>query len=824
MIILSFVIFGTIFWIHYKQRAIFEQTVASLENLRQARTELTKGFLYASLAGDPALPFDRNQGLSLLQQAASSLETALRQSSSNETETFTPESSEAIRIYREGIEEFKQKQEEWQKESSSPKTETELRIAFLKLEQQADAIDAQTRKNLENLSGKLDIEFGLIYIIGLFLLSGGGIAVYFSQRFEEKSIFKIKKTQIQLKQAVQAATVGLWDYNLENRKLITSKEWKDILGYREGEIKDEIREWKKLLHSNDLKSLEEKLKQTIHLSLPKSQLEFRIRHKDGSYRWIICSASAFYDDNGKPLRFFGANLDITEIKTAQEQLQKSEQRFQTLVDEAPDGIFIQIDDKFAYVNQQCLRIFGAESSIDLIETPVAERFHHDFRERVLEWFKTLTLEKKSVSLKEKIILQMNGTELFVEISAIPFNFAGKDGCLVFMRDITTRKQLEQELLQSQKMEGIGRLAGGIAHDFNNLLTVIMAYTSLAVRNPSDQEKLISYLENIKIAGDRAVNLTSQLLAFARKQIISPRNLSLNEIILNIHILIARLIGEDIEIKMFLDEDLWIINADKGQFEQILLNLAANARDAMPNGGTLTIETSNVVLDANYAERHRKFEPGEYILLAVSDTGTGMEKSVQEHIFEPFFTTKELGKGTGLGLATCHGIVKQNGGHIWLYSEPNEGTTFKIYMPRAVAANSEIAETADKAQEERNGTETILLVEDEPIVRQIGVETLQTLGYQIIECESGIEAVEKVKKFEGKIDLLLTDVVMPQMSGKELAQNLLEILPDLRVLYVSGYTENTIVHHGILEDEVDFLQKPYTITSLAKKVREVLDKE
>jgi CheY-like chemotaxis protein len=371
------------------------------------------------------------------------------------------------------------------------------------------------------------------------------------------------------------------------------------------------------------------------------------------------------------------------------------------------------------------------------------------------------------------------------------------------------------------MESIGRLAGGIAHDFNNLLTAIMGYNELAQGEVAADSNLAKFLSNVGHAAERATNLTRQLLAFARRQIIEPKVVVLNDLIADVGSLLRRLIGEDIELITLPRSDLWMVKIDPGQFEQLLINLAVNARDAMPQGGKLLIETSNVTLDTEYTRTHVEVSPGDYAMLAVSDTGQGMDATIQQHIFEPFFTTKEPGRGTGLGLATVYGIVKQHGGHVWLYSEPGKGTTFKIYLPRA-------EEAAPETRRPREiefipcGTETILLVEDDVLVRDMAAQALDAQGYAVLSAASGAEALRTAQEFAGEIHLLLTDVVMPQMSGRTLAERLQSTRPNLKVLYASGYTDNTIVHHGMLEPGIALLQKPFTPASLTRKVRETLD--
>ncbi len=390
------------------------------------------------------------------------------------------------------------------------------------------------------------------------------------------------------------------------------------------------------------------------------------------------------------------------------------------------------------------------------------------------------------------------------------------------RDVTRELQLEEQYRQAQKMEAIGRLSGGVAHDFNNLLVVITGYSELLLQRHLDAHSpLRNYVEEIRKAGERAATLTQQLLAFSRKQVMQPEVLDLNLIVGNMEKMLRRLIGEDIDLVTMLAEELGRVKADPGQIEQVMMNLAVNARDAMPHGGKLTIETANIVVDETYTHRHFGMKSGPYVMLAVSDTGMGMDEKTRSRIFEPFFTTKERGKGTGLGLATVYGIVKQSGGEIWVYSEPGHGSVFKVYLPRVdeVVAGSELRPGPSGLP---RGQETLLLVEDEEAVRTLSRQVLEMCGYTVLEARHGEEALLLCEQYQAPIHLLVTDVIMPQMSGYELAQRLLPLRPELKVIYTSGYTDDAIVHHGVLEPGLFFLQKPFTPNSLASKVREVLD--
>ena len=418
-------------------------------------------------------------------------------------------------------------------------------------------------------------------------------------------------------------------------------------------------------------------------------------------------------------------------------------------------------------------------------------------------------------------LRKDGTEFPIEVSLSPLHT--EQGMLISsgIRNITERVALEERLRQSQKMEAVGRLAGGIAHDFNNLLTVILGYTQIVADGIARDSRLSDSTAQIKSAADRAAGITRQLLAFSRKQVLSPRVINLNNVVINLDSLLRRLIGEDIEVLTAPANDLGTVKADPGQIEQVIMNLALNSRDAMPNGGKLTLETSNAILDDTYARQHQPVEPGRYVMLAVSDTGIGMSAETLTRIFEPFYTTKEVGKGTGLGLSMVYGIIKQSGGYVWVYSEPNQGTTFKIYLPRI----DQPVEGTDAVKQPVNvmrGTETILLVEDDPQLRQLSSSVLAHCGYNVLTASTPEEGLAICEANHNEIRLLVTDVVMPRMNGRQLAERVAKIRPQIRVLYISGYTDNAIVHYGVLDPGLWFLPKPFTLSGLVTKVREVLD--
>jgi signal transduction histidine kinase/CheY-like chemotaxis protein len=436
---------------------------------------------------------------------------------------------------------------------------------------------------------------------------------------------------------------------------------------------------------------------------------------------------------------------------------------------------------------------------------------------------------KETLRRETTILSMNGQWYNITIDPILDELGHLLGAVNIISDITERKQaeermktLQEQFLQSQKMEAIGQLAGGVAHDFNNLLTVINGYSDLILEDIDEKNRFFQDVKEIKKASEHAASLTRQLLAFSRKQILQPKILDINSVVLNMDKMLRRMIGEDIQMVTLLSKDLGRMKADPGQIEQVILNLAVNARDAMPKGGKLTIETANVELDEEYAHTHINVTPGRYVMLSISDNGIGMSKEIIEHIFEPFFTTKEKEKGTGLGLSTVYGIIKQSGGNIWIYSEPGQGTTFKIYLPQ-LEKDDEMIEQSDLSHQSLQGSETILLVEDEEGVRRVARAILERNGYSILEASNAEEALRTVQENHSyPIHLLLTDVVMPGMNGRELADRLILKRPGMKVLFMSGYTGNAIIHHEILKVGMAYIQKPFTPNTLTHKVREFLD--
>ncbi|HUO25002.1 MAG TPA: ATP-binding protein [Candidatus Aquilonibacter sp.] len=510
------------------------------------------------------------------------------------------------------------------------------------------------------------------------------------------------------------------------------------------------------------------------------------------------------------------------LRAAQEGLRRSEINFRSLVTNAPYGI-CRCDSagQLLHSNPAMQTMLGY-SSEELVGIHLGGLYVDTH-----QWFQLADYLREGEPFTGLIVEWKRKDEnpIVVRVSGRAVS-DGDNGRVfeLYTEDVTERRALEQQLRQSQKMEAVGRLAGGIAHDFNNLLMVILGYSEfLLERVGPEVAALRTPAQEISNAAHRASTLTRQLLAFSRKQMLAPKILDLNEVVTENLKMLTRMIGEDIDLVMVPGAELGAVRADAGQIEQVIMNLAVNARDAMPSGGKLTLETSNVSLDEDYARFHAPLKPGNYIMLAISDTGAGMDAETQSHIFEPFFTTKGT-KGTGLGLSTVYGIIKQSGGYIWVYSEPGKGTTFKIYLPRVADQAESAAQvaTAKEVPAVEPGSETILLVEDEANLRYLARQYLQKQGYRVIEAADGAVAMQIAVAHEGVIHLLLTDVIMPGMNGRELAQRISEIRPNVKILYMSGYTENVIGHNGMLDAGVRLLQKPFNLRDLKDKVREVLD--
>ena len=640
---------------------------------------------------------------------------------------------------------------------------------------------------------------------------------------------QLRRTMEFVSLAHAVAHIGTWEWDIASDAVTWSEETYRIFGVAPAARPMSVADYLDLIYPEDRDAVREAVRGAIETGAP-FEVDHRIVRPDGSVRSLHGRGGLVSDSAGRPVRLIGAVLDITARKQAEESLRQANDRLQVIIQSSPLAILsLDAAGVVRLWNPAAERVFGWTAA-EVTGQPlpnIPEGSEKEFRELLRR-----VLQGESVTGVELVRRRKDGAAVTVNLFAAPLHEAdGRiTGILGLVEDVTGVKRLEQQFLQAQKMEAVGQLAGGVAHDFNNLLTVILGSTELLLEMlPSDHPGRDDAEETRK-AALRAADLTRQLLAFSSQQVLAPRILSLNEVVANMDRMLQRSIGDDIELRTALAEHLGAVRADPGQLEQVIVNLAVNARDAMPRGGKLTIETANVALDQSYAQGHTVVVPGAYVMLAVSDTGVGMDAATQARVFEPFFTTKAKGKGTGLGLATAYGIVNQSGGYVWVYSEPGRGSTFKVYLPR-VHAPLEQASPDPIVTASLRGSETILLVEDQKEVRSLIHKMLEARGYQVLVAASGPEAIRLGTRPDARrpaqqrgriIDLLVTDVVMPGMTGRDVGLVLTAAHPKMRVLYVSGYTDESIAHHGMLEPGIAFLQKPFTAEALARKVREVLD--
>jgi two-component system cell cycle sensor histidine kinase/response regulator CckA len=642
------------------------------------------------------------------------------------------------------------------------------------------------------------------------------IARIIERRRAEKKLFESEE---RCRDLIENAHDLIYSHDLEGNYTSINKAGEQITGYSREEV----------LRMNFAQTVApEYLKKAHQIIVSKlagekiTVYDLEILAKDGRRVAVEVNIRLVYRD-GVAVGVQGIARDITERKRAEAALREAEEKYRSIFENAVEGIFQSTcDGRFIAVNPAMARILGYESPDELIahRADIEVPYYVDSNSRA-ELEQTLAehgivigfeceiyrkdLSKVWMVKNIRAIRDDQGTVLYYEGST---------------QDITERKMLGEQLRHAQKMEAIGQLAGGIAHDFNNLLTAIGGYSEISMNLLQAEDPLRYNLEEIKKASDRAAALTRQLLAFSRKQVLQPKVLDLNSIVSELEKMLRRLIGEDIELCTALNPDLSSIKADPGQIEQVIMNLSVNARDAMPQGGKLTITTENVFFNEEYVGHHDAILPGAYVMLAVSDTGTGIDEKTKMHIFEPFFTTKEVGRGTGLGLSTVYGIVRQSGGNIWIHSEVGKGTTFRIYLP-LIDDDAPQYKRNPEPEEFLKGSETILLAEDEEMVRHLVRDVLKKYGYEVLEVSTGGAAFLICEHHQGPIDLLVTDVIMPEMSGHELGNRLRQLRPDMKTLFMSGYIGNSIIENKSIDSDIPFLQKPFTPQALVRKVREVL---
>ncbi|HXJ07134.1 MAG TPA: PAS domain S-box protein [Candidatus Acidoferrum sp.] len=652
---------------------------------------------------------------------------------------------------------------------------------------------------------------GLVFLFDLYTI------------YQHLLIHQIRKQMVEREELFHLISENAADMiavvDMEGRRLFNSLSYQRVLGYSPEEL--QASSGFEQIHPDDRARVKKAADDARNSGIGKT-MEYRLRHKNGTWLVLESTSSVIRDDKGAPEKLIIVNRDVSERKRAEEALRRSEAGFRSVVEDAPYGIYrANPAGQLLQVNPALQKMLGYDLKEELLQKDMpSEIFRHLGEYQRFTELLARTVESKDVEMEWK---RQDGTPITVHCSGRSVNDEnGSPAYLeVFAEDVTEKRVLEKQLRMAQKMEAIGRLSGGIAHDFNNLLGVIIGYSRVLKRGLGTNNVLCEHALEIEKAGQRAASLTKQLLAFSRQQVLTPAILNLNTLAVDMEKMLPQLLGEDIKVSLVLDPEIGNVKADQSQIEQVIMNLAVNARDAMPAGGNLKVVTSNAELDQAYVWDHPGSKVGSYVLLTVTDTGTGMDAATLTHIFEPFFTTKELGKGTGLGLATVYGIVKQSNGYIGLDSAPGKGTSFHVYLPR-FAGHPAVEELKPDSADNLHGSETILLVEDSEPLRKLAKTYLESSGFHVLSAESGEDALEVTKRFSGNFDLLLTDVVMPGMNGRVLAEHMLLRQPKMKVLYMSGYTDSFIAGHGVLDPGTHLLHKPFIEEVLIRKVREVLD--
>jgi len=617
-------------------------------------------------------------------------------------------------------------------------------------------------------------------------------------------------------QASDIAQIGYWEWNVEYERIYIDSTFKEILNLANQDNLDHLDDWRQIVYPEDVTRVVEQFKEELLNQSSKFGIEFRIKDRDEKIRWLLLKGGVI-----NSTRVVGICTDITLLRQYYEDLEKRAAEYSTILKNIPVGILL-VDEKgiITAANDAFIKIMNIDPPDSLINVPITSM--QPFIEAGIDkYFKELIEKDVKFDFESPIIKNFNDRQIYLHCRGMAVSSINKNNFMILFSDITNHRRLAEQFRQAQRLEAIGELAGGVAHDFNNILTVIQGASSFLLANIGKDHPAFENINQISKAAERAESLTRQLLAFSRRQMLQPKVLNMNELIKKMEITFKKLLGDTIDLQIVLKSEQGNVKADPNQVEQVMTNLIINARDAMPKGGRLTIETKNVILDDSYIKRRPMVKPGSYVMLAISDTGKGMEKDITTRIFEPFFTTKEKGKGTGMGLATVYGIVKQSDGYIWVYSEPDKGTTFKIYLPR-IEEYTEPLEHPLISDASLKGSETILVVDDDEEVRNLVSEMLRFQGYTVLASPNASNALGIFEKYSSSIDLILTDVVMPQMSGPELIETLLSKHRGVKVLFMSGYTDNIIVKHGFLGDEGHFIQKPFNSTQLIQKIRIILD--
>ncbi|HJZ92102.1 MAG TPA: PAS domain-containing protein [Gemmataceae bacterium] len=631
---------------------------------------------------------------------------------------------------------------------------------------------------------------------------------------------RLRQMSQRLMLATDAAGVGIWDWDLTTDRLLWDDRMCQIYGIRPEDFTHDSAAWRRYVLPDDLARMEADGWRSP-AAAGVAEYQYRIVRPDGAVRVIRARSVAQRDAGGRPVRMIGTNWDVTERVEAEDRLRASEARFRLLADATADVISLHDPDGICLYTSPSQHALTGHHPEELVGRPAWERVHLDDAEGVRQAAaKNARGETAQFEFRAR---RRDGLYVWVEATARPVLGEGRKLLHVVCctRDISARKRLEQQFFQAQKMEAVGQLAGGVAHDFNNLLTVINGFADLLLATTPDEEAREA-LQEIARAGARAADLTRQLLAFSRRAIMTTKVVNLNDVLAHTTKMLRRLIGEDIELVTRPAPDLGAVRIDPGQLEQVIVNLAVNARDAMSQGGRLTIETRNVELAGLHTDGSVELRPGQYVLLSVSDTGVGMAEGTKARIFEPFFTTKEVGKGTGLGLATVYGIVRQSDGHIAVETAPGRGSCFRVYLPMVDGVPAERLAGPGSPPRVPRGEEVILVAEDDESVRRMTVTALRSAGYQVLEACDGVDAEELFGQTRGRIDLLITDIVMPRMRGGELAMRLRAGAPELKVLFVSGYSDDEFLRRGLRDHELVFLRKPFSPSELARKVRDLLD--